>query len=133
MKQPCPIEAEEAKVLVAWLRIHGYKFMHIPSETGSSDEAKRRAIRMKQQGTTKGFPDYLIIKGNKLIAVELKRVHGSVVSPEQREWLNALFACGTHSAICHGAAEAIQFIESIGNPLLATTDVNNVIDTGTLF
>lgn len=115
-KLPVPLEAEEAKTLVAYLRYRNYKFMHIPSETGSSPEAKRRAVRMKQQGTTKGFPDYVIIKDGKLIAIELKRVRGSVVSPEQREWLEALASTGAEAAICHGAAEAIEFIESLTAP-----------------
>jgi hypothetical protein len=112
-----PTEAEEAKVLVAYLRVHGYKFFHAPSETGSSDEAKRRAIRMKQQGTVRGYPDYTIIVRNKLVFIELKRAKKSLskVSPEQREWLTALAACGTECAIAYGANEAIEFIESIAN------------------
>ena len=109
-----PTEAEESKTLVAYLRIKGLKFQHVPNETGSSPEAKRRAIRMKQQGTSRGFPDYLIIKDGQLIAIELKRLKRSVTSPEQLEWLQALAACGVQAAVCHGAAECITFIESIG-------------------
>lgn len=108
-----PLEAEEAKVFVAWLRVKGYRFYHAPSETGSSPEARRRAIRMKQQGTVPGFPDYLIIKNNKLIFVELKRLKGSVVTPVQREWLAALAATGAQCAIAYGSQEAIQFVESV--------------------
>ncbi len=112
MDKRVPLESEEAKVLVAWLRVKGYKFMHIPSETGGTPEARRRAIRMKQQGTSRGFPDYCIIKDDKLIFIELKRQKGSVVSQEQREWLVALAVTGAHCAICFGASEAIEFIES---------------------
>lgn len=108
-----PLERDEALVLVAYLRVKNLKFMHIPSETGSSPEARRRAIRMKQQGVSKGFPDYLIIKDGKLCAVELKRQHGSHTSPEQRAWLSALAACGLPCAIAHGAQEAIDWLESL--------------------
>lgn len=109
---PCPTEAQEGKTLVAYLRLKGYKFTHIPNETGSSPEARRRAIRMKQQGTSKGFVDYLVIAHGELHAIELKRVKGGRVSPEQREWLEALAAVGVRAAVCHGAKEAVEFIES---------------------
>lgn len=108
---PIPTEAEEGKTLVAYLRIKGYKFTHIGNETGSTPDAKRRAIRMKQQGLSRGFPDYIVIAHGELYAIELKRVKGSRVAPEQREWLEALASVGVRAAICHGAKEAIEFIE----------------------
>jgi hypothetical protein len=110
-----PTEAQEAHTLVAYLRTRGYKFTHIPNETGGSLEAKRRAIRMKQQGTSKGFPDYLVIVPEVgLVAIELKRIKGSKVSEEQKEWLNALNACpGITAVIAKGAEEAITVLESI--------------------
>lgn len=51
-------EQQESELLAAYLRIKGYKFTHIPNETGSDPAAKRRAIRMKRAGTSKGFPDF---------------------------------------------------------------------------
>lgn len=114
-----PTESEEAHTLVAYLRIHGYKFHHSANETGHTPEAIRRAVRVKREGTSAGFPDYVIVINNVLIAIELKRVRGSRVTPEQREWLAVLSACGIPSAICHGAAEAIEFIqECIKTPSL---------------
>ncbi len=104
-------EAEEAKVLVAYMRIKGYMFTHVPSETGSSMEARRRAIRMKQQGTTRGFPDYIVLAHGKLLFIELKRVRGGRTSPEQLEWIDAINACGGVAAVCKGAQAAIEFIE----------------------
>lgn len=109
---PCPTEAQEGKALVAYLRLKGYKFTHIGNESGSTPDAQRRAIRMKQQGLSRGFPDYLVIAHGELYAIELKRVKGSKVAPEQREWLEALAAVGVRAAICHGAKEAAEFIES---------------------
>ena len=115
---PVPLEAEEGKTLVAYLRVRGYKFTHIPNETGSSPEARRRAIRMKQQGTNKGFVDYIVIvptsRGiDRTIGIELKRQRGSTVSPEQREWVAALTRAGVESRICKGAAAAMEFIEEV--------------------
>jgi len=106
-----PKEDEEARWLTAYLRLKGYKFHHSPNETGSSSEAKRRAIRMKQQGTSKGFPDYLVIVPGRLLAIELKRTKGSKVTPEQLEWLDALEKVGVQGAVCKGAEAAINFIE----------------------
>lgn len=108
-----PTEAQEGAALVAYLRIRGHMFTHIPNETGGSPEARRRAIRMKQQGTSKGFPDYLIITKAGLVAVELKRVKGSKVSPEQIAWVKALGDCGVTARICKGAEEAIAFINEV--------------------
>jgi len=114
---PVPSESEEARMFVAWLRVKGYKFHHSPNETGHSDEARRRAIRVKREGTSAGWPDYIIIKNNRLIAVELKRAKKGLshVSPEQREWLKELASCGVEAAICYGHIEAEEFVESVAN------------------
>ena len=106
-----PTEAQEGSALVAHLRIKGYKFTHIANETGGSPEAKRRAIRVKQQGVSRGFPDYLVITKAGLVAIELKRIKGSKVSPEQVEWVDALNETGIPAKICKGANMAINFIE----------------------
>lgn len=123
-KAPVPTESEEAHTLVAYLRIHGYKFHHSANETGHTPEAIRRAVRVKREGTSAGFPDYVIVINNVLIAIELKRVRGSRVTPEQREWLAVLSACGIPSAICHGAAEAIEFIQecALNSPAPANSE-----------
>lgn len=113
MQLPVPTEAEEGKLLVAYLRTRNYKFTHIPNETGHTDEAKRRAIRMKQQGTSKGFPDYIVLLPTALVAIELKRKRGSSTTPEQKEWIAAFQSIpNCDGIIARGAQEAIDFIES---------------------
>ena len=108
---PCPLEAQEGKTLVAYLRVRGYKFTHIPNETGHDPYSRRRAIRMKQQGTSSGFPDYIIVVGTRVIGIELKRIRGSKITDEQRAWVKALTDAGVETRICKGAGEAISFIE----------------------
>ena len=109
---PVPTEFEEGKVLVAYLRLRRIRFTHIPNETGHSPEAKRRAIRMKQQGTSKGFPDYVILLPNTLLAIELKRQRNSSTTPEQREWVAAFnLIDNCHGTVAKGAKDAIEFIE----------------------
>lgn len=115
---PVPLEAEEGKALVAYLRLRGHKFTHIPNETGRSPEARRRAIRMKQQGTSSGFPDYIVIvptktRGDRTVIIELKRQRGSKTSPEQLQWIAAFLQAGIDARVCKGAADAIDFIKEV--------------------
>ena len=116
MNLPCPTEAEEGKLLVAYLRTRNFRFTHIPNETGHSDEAKRRAIRMKQQGTSKGFPDYIVLLPSidALLAIELKRHHGSAITQEQKDWITAFCEIShCEGIIAKGAKDAIDFIENL--------------------
>jgi hypothetical protein len=113
MAEYVPTEAQEAEVLVAYMRVKQYKFTHIPNETGHTQEARRRAVRMKRQGVSRGFIDYLVIVGDQMIGIELKRRTGGKASPEQIEWVKALNAAGIPTRICKGAQAAIEFIESI--------------------
>jgi hypothetical protein len=109
---PVPTEAEEGKALVAYLRVRGYKFTHIANESGSSRrDAMIRGARMKAQGVSRGFPDYLICVGNGLVAIELKRQKGGSTSAEQKDWLYSLNKAGVRAVVCKGASEAIDFIE----------------------
>lgn len=112
-KLPIPTEKEEAKILVAYLRVKGFKFTHIGNETGSSLEARRRAISMKQQGTSPGVPDYMIIVNGYLVFIELKRRKGSTTSPHQSAWIEALNQVDNVGAfVARGADEAIKIIEN---------------------
>lgn len=97
------------------MRLKGYVFHHSPNETGSDPAARRRAIRMKRAGVSRGFPDYLIYANGYRIAIELKRIKVSVTSKEQKEWLNVLSEYGYNTSVCKGASEAIQFIERVIN------------------
>ncbi len=106
-----PTEAEEGRLLVTYLRLKGYKFTHVANETGSGAGARFQGMRNKRQGTSKGFPDYLVIANNRLLAIELKRVKGGRATPEQKEWLEHLNNVGVPAKVCHGADEAIEFIE----------------------
>lgn len=112
MSVPCLKESEEASILVAWLRIHNIKFHHSPNETGHTPEAKRRAIRMKREGTSKGYPDYTILVGGHIIFIELKRLRGSTTSPEQHAWVQALNEIDNCQAfIVKGGDAAVKLIE----------------------
>lgn len=109
-------ETEEQVRFVNWCRARGYRLHHSPNETGSSPEARRRAVRMKRAGTSKGFPDLLVFvdEPQLAVAIEMKSTRkGAKATLEQREWLRVLSKYGFHSAICHGFEEAKDFILSI--------------------
>lgn len=109
-----PSEADEGKMLVAYLRLKGYKFTHIANESGSSRrDAMIRGGRMKAQGVSRGFPDYGIIVGHFLLFIELKRRKGSKTSPEQHEWIESLdnISPSVRARVCHGYDECVAFIE----------------------
>lgn len=109
-----PTEQQEAEILASYLRLRNIPFTHIPNETGGDMLAKRRAIRMKRAGVSKGFPDYLIIYKGKLVFIELKRRKGGRVSLEQKEWLEVLNNVDNSVArVCNGADDAIGFLEGI--------------------
>lgn len=108
-----PTEQQEGEALAAWLRTKGYPFSHIANETGSDPAARRRAVRMKRAGVSRGFPDYLVFPPGHNIAIELKRQKGGRATPEQREWLQVLARNGFKAAICHGRDDAVEFIEEI--------------------
>lgn len=106
-----PTEQQEAEALAAYLRLKGYKFTHIPNETGSDSRARARAVRMKRAGVSRGFPDYLVFANGKRYAIELKRKKGGRATPEQLAWLGVLDEYGFNVKVCNGTEEAIAFIE----------------------
>lgn len=108
-----PLEKDEQIALVQWLELKHYTFTAIPNSTYTTSW-KQKALN-KATGLRAGFPDLLIITKNCpcLIAIELKRVKGGVVSPEQKKWLKALNAAGVPAMVCNGFDEAIKFINEM--------------------
>jgi ribosomal protein L39E len=108
-KPTIPTENDEAKALATMLRYKGYLFSHIVNESQTKQWGAIQ--RAKAMGKNPGVPDYIVIKGNELIFVELKRTRGGRVSPEQLVWIGALKQIKkVRAAICRGADEAIKFI-----------------------
>jgi hypothetical protein len=82
---------------------------------------KARALKMKKMGTSKGFPDLLVlvpirgIDGSvdcyQMLAIEMKRRRGSTTTIEQKQWLSILELAGIPARVCKGADEAIKFVQ----------------------
>ena len=118
------LEEDEQIAFVQWCRLHDVIVHHSGNEIGGSTPAmKRRAVKMKRMGTSKGFPDLLVfipvtnvdgeVDSYQMCAIEMKRRKGSRVTVEQKEWLRILEASGLPCAVCKGAGEAIDFVTSI--------------------
>lgn len=108
-----PTEQQECDKLVQYLRLRGIRFTHIANETGAGRDSRMQGRRNKRAGMAKGVPDYMIILPLGLFFIEMKRIKGSKVSQEQKDWIAALQDLdGVEARICYGADDAIKFIES---------------------
>lgn len=100
-----------------WLDKRSILWTHPPN---GGHRNKATAAALKRQGAKAGCPDVLVFSRPpdhpefRGVAIELKRVNGGAVSPEQTAWLKALDREGWHCSVCEGHAEAIQVLESLG-------------------
>jgi hypothetical protein len=122
-KLNCPKEYNEQVTLAEYLDLKGYCWCHVPNG-GNRDAAT--GAKMKKQGVKPGVPDVLIFdKPDRFssainpdfaisgIVIELKRQKGGKVRESQEKWLQKLNNRGWITNICHGADEAIDWLEDI--------------------
>ncbi len=121
-----PLEEDEQRTFVTWCHLNGIYVHHSGNEIGGSIRAmKTRAIKMKQMGTSKGFPDLLVfipitgvddeIDAYQMLAIEMKRLKGSTTTREQKEWGEILEKAGIPFRVCKGAEKAIEFVNEYRN------------------
>lgn len=109
-------ESTEQKQLVRWLKAREKEgkllFFSVPN--GANVSQNNRA-RLKAEGMRSGVPDLIVITPDHCIGLELKRARParSVVSPEQRFWLDAMRDMGWVTCVAYGAAEAVAFLEEL--------------------
>lgn len=120
-KNNTALEAQEAIAFSQWLSVRGIWHTHVPNDTGSSPEARRRAIKMKREGTSPGFFDYIVIVPPELsvdgesycLMIELKRLSGSRVSKEQQAWhdhINAMKSNNIPAYMAKGSKAASDIV-----------------------
>lgn len=119
----CPYEEDEQIAFVQWCRLNNIIVHHSGNEIGGSTSAmKARAVKMKRMGTSKGFPDLIVlvplkgitdeIDSYQMVIIEMKRQKSGTVSAEQKDWLEKLEMAGIPGKVCHGAEEAVDFVKS---------------------
>lgn len=107
-----PLEDEEQAAFVQWLRLKGYPHFRVPSETYT--KSWKQKAKNKALGVVRGVPDLFIVTTNGLMAIEMKRIKGSVTSPEQLQWIETLQDAGTPAFVAKGAEQAIRITEQQG-------------------
>lgn len=117
-----PTEYEECVAFVDWLRLNNIPHAHISNESQSGTKnAMIRGAKLKRIGQSRGVFDYDIfvpIKGitgevdcYQQLKIEMKRIKGGTISPEQKIWLKIYELAGIPSKICKGADDAISFVK----------------------
>ncbi len=123
-----PPEEAEQITLANWLDLHKLTWMHCPMESKRPRKQNPKTgkwyslqgQKLQRMGMKAGFPDVVIFDAppacpdNVGTAIELKRRDGGKVTKAQMEWLDKLKEQGWAVAVCKGAAEAIEFLESLG-------------------
>lgn len=113
-----PTEHEEQTALMDWIYLTSRKYpelnllYHVPNEGKRSPAA---AMKLLAEGLKKGVPDnFLPVArgGYHGLYIELKRVKGGKLSPEQRQWLDDLNAQGYLAVECKGWEAAAKVIEN---------------------
>lgn len=86
-------------------------YTHVPNETYTTSWNQKRNNRLK--GVRAGVPDYIVVIKGLVVFLEMKRIKGGVVSPEQKEWLAAVDNKITVSTVTNGYEEAKRYIDNI--------------------
>jgi len=114
-KQATPLELPMHFAVADLLRMAikpGWIWFHCPS---GEFRFKATAGKLKRMGVKPGVADILLISpvGAKLHALELKRKHRSPTS-DQTDFLNAVQACGGHSAWADSLEDAVTILLNWG-------------------
>ncbi len=103
-----PSESEEQVAFVQWFRrkYRPVRMFHVPNGGARS---KRTAARLKSEGVMRGVPDLFIPEWN--LWIEMKRVKGGRLSPEQRDWKHYLEEIGNTVFVAFGCEHAMALVD----------------------
>lgn len=113
-----PLEAKEQEFLFRWaedmaaLKWSELRLMYHVPNGGSRN--KIEAANLKRQGVKAGVPDVCLPVprgGYHGLYIEMKRRRGSVLSQDQREYIEALRQQGYRVEVCKGFHPAADLIE----------------------
>lgn len=118
------LEHEEQKKVFHWSKIQEKYYPDLKylnsSQNGVKFTTSKAAIRAKQTGLKRGFPDIFLPLKTPLYSglfIELKtkenkslNIKKGKISVEQKDWLSYLCKNGYNAVVCYGADEAISEI-----------------------
>lgn len=97
-----PTEHEEQRLFVMWFRQnYSQRIFAIPN---GGYRSKAAAAKLKVEGVSAGIPD-LFVPAFRLW-IEMKRVKGGRLSPDQKDWIEYLQSNGYICFVCNGADDA---------------------------
>jgi len=105
-----PTEHEEQRTFVQWFR-RKFPDVRIFSIPNGGWRSPATAAKLKVEGLSKGVPDLFIPAWRTFI--EMKRVKGGRLSPEQEDWKEYLESIGYVVFVCHGCEAAIKNMEEV--------------------
>lgn len=124
-KNKTPLEIHEQEKFFSWINENKKKYPELALAHCSLNGVKLSpgaAVKAKKQGMVAGVPDIFlpistITKHGDCygLFIELKRIKGSKVSPEQKLFMAALEDQGYKCSVCYGADEAIETIKQYLN------------------
>jgi hypothetical protein len=106
-------ESNQQEIVIKYLRLAYPDALYCASAGGMWTSDSQR-IKMARTGYVKGFPDLFIYEPRGEyhgLAIEMKKVKGSKIEPEQKRWQEQLRNRGYCSYICKGNEEAIKVID----------------------
>ncbi|HUV85403.1 MAG TPA: VRR-NUC domain-containing protein [Methanosarcinales archaeon] len=122
---PVPTEYEEQAAIFRLAQLYIHKYPSLRWLNGSLNGVRLtigNAMKCKRIGMKKGFPDLnLPVRCGKYpgLYIELKRIKGSSIQPEQREWREFLLSQGYQHHFCKGSDEAwaaiVEYLEQESN------------------
>lgn len=85
-------EAQLLAAVIDLARLYAWRCLHI------RPAMSRHGWRTPLQGDGVGWPDLLLIRAERVLAVELKSDRGSL-TPDQAAWLDVLYTAGVETAL----------------------------------
>lgn len=124
-KNKIPLESHEQEKVFSWINANKKKYPELALAHASLNGVKLSpgaAIKAKKQGMVAGVPDIFLPVAMSIeredyygLFIELKRIKGSKVSPEQKLFMAVLENQGYKCSVCYGADEAIETIKQYLN------------------
>lgn len=108
MKDEIPTEHEEQRVFVQWFR-RRYAPVRIFAIPNGGFRSRATAGRLKAEGVMRGIPDLFVPEWN--LWIEMKRVKGGRLSPDQVNWKQYLEEIGNTVFVAYGAQNAMELVD----------------------
>lgn len=104
-----PSEHWEQCQVVSWFR-RKYGPVRIFAIPNGGWRSKATAMKLKVEGVSRGVPDLFVPQFN--LWIEMKRVKGGRLSPDQHNWIKYLTEIGNTVLVCNGHEHAMEQIDA---------------------